>query len=43
MWHVGSAGRAPCGVTARLRYYKYVKGHSFGQHVDQSVRLIIRL
>ncbi|KAJ1490554.1 hypothetical protein T484DRAFT_1884033 [Baffinella frigidus] len=32
------SGRTPYGVTSRLRYYKYSKGHSFGQHVDQLVK-----
>jgi len=26
------------GLTPRLRYYRYLKGHSFGCHVDQSIK-----
>lgn len=33
------SGRVPVGLTPRLRYYKYLKSHRFGKHVDQSVRI----
>ena len=26
------------GLTSRLRYYRYLKGHSFGCHVDQAIK-----
>ncbi|MGB1605506.1 MAG: 2OG-Fe(II) oxygenase family protein [Promethearchaeia archaeon] len=31
-------GRVPVGLASRLRYYRYLKGHSFGRHVDQSTK-----
>jgi hypothetical protein len=35
---VDVGGRVPVGLTPRLRYYRYLKGHSFGKHVDQSIK-----
>jgi len=32
----GRGGAGKEGVSGQLKYYRYQKGHSFGQHVDQS-------